>query len=197
MYEHLRDWIISIRRDFHQHPELGFNENRTAKRIVEYLRGMGIEYTEGIANTGVVGIIRGGQEGRTVALRADMDALPMQEAADREYRSKTAGVMYACGHDAHIAILLGAAKALNDEKDSLKGNIICDKVEMHGTIRTMDPGTREMVLKKSPGAYFNLGCRNEDKGIICGLHNCLFDIDEDCLAIGVAMQVENVRSVLM
>jgi len=385
MYEYLRDWLIKVRRDFHQHPELGMNEFRTAKKVTEYLDEMGIEYIEGVANTGVVGIIRGGQEGKTVALRADMDALPMQEATDHAYRSEIDGVMHACGHDAHTAILLGTAKVLNNIKDSLNGNvkllfqpaeetvggakpmimegamenphvdavfglhvnpelpigtvglkygkmnassdmfdiivhgksthgaypstgidaivvgaqivtalqtvvsrsvdprdaavlsigmvnggtagnIICNKVEMRGIIRTLTPKTRELVLERArstvektaealgavaefvrhesyaalinddcyvdilkanvekllgrdgvifeeevsmgvedfsyflqvaPGAYFDLGCRNEEKGAIYDLHNCLFNIDEDCLAIGVAMQVENVKSVLL
>lgn len=385
MYEYLRDWLVCVRRDFHQYPELGMSETRTAKKIAAYLKEMDIEYVEGIANTGVVGIIGGEQEGRTVALRADMDALPIQEARDCEYRSKTDGIMHACGHDAHLAILLGTAKALNGMKNNLKGNIkllfqpaeetvggakpmidegvmenphidavlglhvdpalkvgsiglkygkmsaasdtfkiiihgrsahgayphlgidaiaasaqvitalqsvisrnvdprdsavltigringgtagniICDNVELHGTIRTLDPKTREIVLEravnivgattealgakgefirqegyvalmnddwvvdllkangekllgkdgvilikdasmgvedfsffleKSPGAYFNLGCRNEEKGITYGLHHGLFDIDEDCLTIGVAMMVESTKSLLL
>ncbi len=380
----MQDWLALVRRDFHQYPELGMNEKRTAMRIAEYLKEMNIEYIEGIANTGIVGIIRGCQEGRTVALRADMDALPIQEASNAQYRSKIDGKMHACGHDAHIAIQLGAAKVLNEIRASLKGNIklifqpseetiggaqpmveagvlenphvdvifglhvdseldvgsigikhgtisatsdsfsiiiegtsahgayphlgidaviasahiitalqtvisrntdplnpavlsigkiqggtaeniICDCVEMHGTIRALHPKAREVVLKnaasiveetaralgsrgkfishkgypaiinddiyvdiikangkkligeewiinieeaslgvedfsffleKTPGAYYFLGCRNESKGITYNLHQNLFDIDESCLPIGVAMQVENVRSIL-
>ncbi len=384
MVDQLKDWLIQVRRDFHLHPELGFEENRTAKKIAAYLDEMGIEYIEGIARTGIVGIIRGGQEGKTIALRADIDALPIQDEKKTEYQSMVEGKMHACGHDAHTTILLGTAKVLNEMKDSLKGNvklffqpaeettggakpmieegvmenphvdavfglhmdpeinvgsigikygkmnassdmfdviirgkgshgaypqngidavavsagvisalqtvvsrnvdprdsavvtigkiqggtagnIICDKVEMRGIIRTLTPKTRAVVLErvksviemtaealgatgefirhegytslinddhyvdmvkangekllgkdhivikqvvsmgvedfaffleKAPGAFFTIGCRNEDKGIIHPLHHCLFDIDEDCLTIGVAMQVENVKSLL-
>lgn len=380
----IKDWIIEIRRDFHRNPEFGMEEHRTANKIAEYLEEMGIEYKRGVANTGVVGIIRGKHRGKTVALRADMDALPIEEKNDMEYKSRVKGKMHACGHDAHMAVLIGAAKILNDMKDNLRGNvkllfqpaeetvggakpmieegametpsvdavfglhvapelptgrigvkygranassdtikirvygesthgaypssgidsimisghvltalqsivsrnidprnsavvslgtisggslgnIIADRVEMVGTVRTLDPETRTKVLnnierivinvceamgakgelvreegyaalinnddmvevvanngkkllgednvifiqqpslgvedfayflEKAPGAYFRLGCRNEEKGIIHDGHHCLFDIDEDCLAIGVAMQVENVLSIL-
>jgi len=384
VYDNIKDWIIDVRRDFHQYPELGMEEIRTSKKIADYLREMNIEVREGIAGTGVVGIIRGAVEGKTVALRADMDALPIVEERNAEYKSKVVGKMHGCGHDAHTAILLGAAKVLSGMKKELKGNvvlifqpaeettggakpmieagvlenphvdaifglhvepeletgtigikygkayassdmvdliisgksshgayphagidaiataahvitalqtivgrnvdprdgavlsigtinggsarnIICDHVEMKGTIRTLNPETRTMVLRRAkdivekvcdsmgtkgefiryesypslinhesyvdvvknsgekllgkdkiitiqetnmgvedfayflekvPGAFYYLGCRNQDKEIIYPLHNSLFDIDEACLLIGVSMQVENVKSIL-
>jgi len=380
----IEDWLIEVRRDFHKNPELGMEEYRTSERIIEYLEEMGIEYKRGVAKTGVVGIIRGGQKGKTVALRADMDALPIEDKKNLDYKSKISGKMHACGHDAHMTILLGAAKILNDMRNELKGNvklffqpaeetlggakpmiqegvmdnpkvdavfglhvapeipvgkigikygkmnassdsikilihgesthgayphsgvdaimisghiitalqtivsrnidprnsavvslgiikggtqgnIICDRVEMIGTVRTLDPSTRNRVLEnikrivtnistsmggrgeviieegyislindnpmvkivednakallgdegvkiieepslgvedfayflqKAPGAFYRLGCGNIEKGIVYDGHNSLFDIDEECLTIGAAMQVENTLRIL-
>lgn len=382
--EKIKDWLVEIRRDFHRHPEFGMEEFRTMDKIVGYLEEMEIEYTSGVANTGVVGIIRGATSGKTIALRGDMDALPIQDEKDVSYRSTIAGKMHACGHDAHMTILLGAARILNQMKSQLKGNvkllfqpaeetvggakpmiqegvmenpkvdavfglhvsseipvgeigikygqmnassdtikiilhgksshgayphagvdaivlagqvitalqsivsrnidprnsavvtlgtiqggtqgnIIADRVELVGTVRTLDPSTREEVINRIenivvqvaaglggqgqlireegyaalindhdivdivkesgeellgkenvisieepslgvedfayfaqevPGAFYRLGCRNEEKGIIHDAHYCLFDIDEDCLAIGAAMQANNVLAII-
>ena len=119
----IEDFLIKTRRDFHMYPELGMEEYRTRDKIVEYLEEMGIEYEKDIANTGVVGIIKGKAGGKTVALRADIDALPMEDKKEIPYKSKIKGKMHACGHDAHTAILLGAAKVLNELKDKFKGNV--------------------------------------------------------------------------
>lgn len=380
----IEDWLVNVRRDFHMNPELGFEEYRTMGKIVEYLDEMGIEYQKGIASTGVVGIIRGKGDGKTVGLRADIDALPMEDKKDVFYKSKVKGKMHACGHDAHTAILLGAAKILNELKDEFYGNvklifqpaeettggakpmieegvmdnpkvdgifglhvqndievgkvgikygqmnassdmikiiihgknshgaypqlgvdaisiaaqvivaiqtvvsrnmdprnsgvvtigtihggeggnIISDKVEMEGIVRTLDPisrektmgrivdivegiclsmgGKGEVIRRKSydclinddsmvdivynnveelfgienivnikhpsfgvedfayfsescPGAFFNLGSRNEEKGMIYEAHTSYFDIDEECLKIGVLLQTKNVLSFL-
>lgn len=377
----LKSWLVDVRRDFHRHPELGMEEFRTREQIERYLDKMGIPYETGIANTGVVGLIKGGKKGKTVALRADMDALPITEQNDVPYKSTVPGKMHACGHDAHMAILLGAAKLLNEKKMELTGNvkllfqpaeetvggakpmievgvledpsvdaifglhvapeipvgeiglrygqmnassdtihitvkghhahgayphtgtdaiviaghvitamqsivsrnidprqsavisigviqggtqsnIVAAEVEMTGTVRTFDPAVREYVLqriedvlmhttrsmggdyafergddgyialinddnmvdivKKSgkkwlgedkvhhipfpslgvedfsffaeavPAAFYRLGCRNEAKGIVYGAHTGRFDIDEDCLPLGTALQVQNV-----
>lgn len=375
--------MISVRRDFHQYPEVGFNEWRTKEKICTYLDQMGILYTEA-AKTGVVGLIEGGKPGKTVALRADMDALPIKEKNDVPYKSKNEGLMHACGHDAHMTIMLGAAKILMNVRDQLagnvkllfqpaeetdggaepmiaegvlenpkveaifglhvapefsvgeigwkygqmnassdtihikvkgksahaaypymgkdaiviaaqiitalqkivsrevdarksavislgkikggtQGNVVADEVHLTGTVRTLDPEIRKYVLerieetiafvarglggeailelspgytslqnddemieivKKSaedlfgkeklkkmpmpslgvedfaffaaavPAAFFRLGCRNEEKGIIHNVHQPNFQIDEDCLRIGAAMQVKNVLSFL-
>ncbi|MDR2989150.1 MAG: amidohydrolase [Providencia alcalifaciens] len=115
--------MIAFRRDLHSHPELPFEEVRTTKRIAEELAKIGIEYrlTE---PTGIIADIKGGKPGKTVALRADIDALPVQELNDSlEYKSTNQGKMHACGHDAHTAMLLTAAKALYEVRDELKGNI--------------------------------------------------------------------------
>ncbi|MGD0821919.1 MAG: amidohydrolase [Desulfomonilia bacterium] len=119
----LRDEVIRLRRDFHRHPELGFEEKRTSSIIAEYLRGLGIEVKTGIARTGVVGLLKGAMPGRTLMLRADMDALPIQELNKVDYCSVNPGVMHACGHDGHVAILLGTAKLLSTLRDSLKGRV--------------------------------------------------------------------------
>ena len=100
------------RRHLHAHPELGFEEHETAAFIAERLRSLGLEVQTGVGRTGVVGVLRGQDAGRTVMLRADMDALPIEEENDVEYRSTRPGVMHACGHDGHVAILLAAARVL-------------------------------------------------------------------------------------
>ena len=115
--------IIDNRRYFHKYPELSFKEHNTSKVIAEKLEEMGIEVLTGIAQTGLTGLIRGNNPGKTIALRADMDALPIQETSEIEYRSVNDGVMHACGHDGHIAMLLGAAKAINQIKQKLNGNV--------------------------------------------------------------------------
>ena len=106
----LREW----RRDFHQHPELGFEEHRTSEKVAELLSSFGIETYRGLGQTGVVGVLQCGNGTKSIALRADMDALPVQEANNFAYSSATEGVMHACGHDGHTSMLLGAAKYLAD-----------------------------------------------------------------------------------
>lgn len=383
--EAMKPWLVEVRRDFHRHPELGMEEYRTRDKIVQYLQEMGIPHKANIANTGVVGFIEGGSSGRTVALRADMDALPIAEQNDVVYKSTVPGKMHACGHDAHMAILLGAARLLNGQKSHLsgnvklifqpaeetvggakpmiaagvldspkvdaafglhvapeipvgqigwrygqmnaasdtilitvkgnkahgasphtgtdavviaahvitalqtivsrnvdprqsavisigaiqggtQGNIIADEVTMTGTVRTLDPDVRQTVLQRIddvlqyttrsmggdyafelgddgyialinddamvdivkqsgetllgkenvtqiplpsmgvedfsyfaaavPSAFYRLGCRNEAKGIVHGAHTSRFDIDEDCLPIGSALQALNALTFL-
>ncbi len=113
----LSDDLIAIRRDLHRHPELGFQEVRTAGIIADRLRAMGLEPQTGIGLTGVVADITNG-DGPMVALRADMDALPIHEDADHEYSSTVPGLMHACGHDAHVAGLLGTARLLLQEREA-------------------------------------------------------------------------------
>lgn len=117
----LEEYIVERRRDFHMHPELKFEESRTSEVIERELSSFGFEVIR-TAKTGVIGVI-GRKEGRVVALRADMDALPLAEESDLPYKSKFLGRMHACGHDGHMAMLLGAAKVLSEVKDSLKGRV--------------------------------------------------------------------------
>ncbi|WP_143414432.1 M20 metallopeptidase family protein [Halobacillus massiliensis] len=116
--------IINIRRTLHQHPELSNEEYQTSSLIKEKLTEFGIQWRDGFAKTGVLGIIHGDHPGQTVALRADMDALPIQEVNRFEFSSKQPGKMHACGHDAHTAMLLGAGYALSRLKHEIKGTVL-------------------------------------------------------------------------
>ena len=377
-------WMVDIRRDLHQHPELGLEEHRTARQVQARLDELGIEHVDGLAQTGMLAQIHGQSDGPVVALRADLDALPLQDAKDVPYKSQEAGKMHACGHDVHTSILLGAAKILKnlegelpgtvklifqpaeetvggarmlieegvlenpkveaifglhvdpgrpvgtfglhygqrnassdnlhivihgqaghgaypasavdaivtaaqvvtaiqtvvgrnvDARDSAvvsfgiiqggtQGNILADRVELTGTVRTLDPQIRERVLQRIretaegvatglggsaevnidpsydplindntmvevvranatelsgedsievfprpnmgvedfgyyvshvPGAFFSIGVRNEEKGIVSPVHHVLFDADEEAMAYGAAIQVLNALSIL-
>jgi len=124
--------VLHWRRDIHQHPELGNRETRTSKLVADHLRSLGMEVRTGIGATGVVGILRGGKPGPRIGLRADMDALPVGERGDlpfaskvtTQYRGETVGVMHACGHDTHTAILMGVAKALAAMRKELPGEVM-------------------------------------------------------------------------
>ncbi len=115
--------VIILRRDFHQHPEIGLKEIRTSGVIAEYLGKAGLAVKTGVGQTGVVGLLQGAKPGKTLMIRADMDALPIQEENQVPYRSENDGVMHACGHDGHMAILLGAAKILKAHRGEISGNI--------------------------------------------------------------------------
>ncbi|WP_408011306.1 M20 family metallopeptidase [Pseudalkalibacillus sp. A8] len=116
--------MVEIRRHLHQFPELSFKEEKTPRFIAEYLQKLGIEVRTGVGGRGVVGILRGGKPGKTIALRADFDALPINDQKNVPYKSKIPGAMYACGHDAHTAIVLGVATVLAKYKNELQGNIV-------------------------------------------------------------------------
>jgi amidohydrolase len=123
--------VLSWRRDIHQHPELSFHEARTAQVVAAHLRSLGIDVRTGVGGHGVVGVLRGGRAGPVVALRADMDALPVTEEVDLPFRSRVraqsngqdVGVMHACGHDTHVAMLMGAAEALAGMRAQLAGTV--------------------------------------------------------------------------
>ena len=127
----LEDKVIAWRRDIHQNPELGYHETRTAALAAKHLQALGYEVRTGVGDTGVVGILRGGKPGPVVALRADMDALPVEEKVDLPFASKAkamwqgkmTGVMHACGHDAHVAILMGVAEILAGYRSELTGTV--------------------------------------------------------------------------
>ena len=130
--EALQPKIVEWRRDIHEHPELGNHEVRTAKLVADQLRALGLEPKTGIASTGVIAILKGGKPGPRIAIRADMDALPVTEQTGLpfaskvtgDYRGQPVGVMHACGHDAHVAMLLGVASALVAIKDELPGEVM-------------------------------------------------------------------------
>ncbi len=380
----LLPWLSEVRRDFHRHPELGLEEHRTSARIQQLLDELGIDYRAGLGGTGVLGTLPGPAGSRTVALRADIDGLPIEEQNEVPYRSRQPGKMHACGHDVHTTVLLGAARLLSEMDGPLPGtvrllfqpaeetvggaqlmieggalddpradaifglhvesavevggfelrygqrnassdaiklvihgrsghaaypadsvdaivvaaqvvsalqsvvsrnvdareaavisfgtiqggtqaNIVADRVELRGTVRTLDPAIRQRVLERLrqtaegvaaalggraettvdagyppvinhepmidlvrrnaaqlvgkervsikskpnmgvedfayylqqvPGAFFSLGVRNEAAGIVHPVHHERFDVDEDCLPLGVAIQVLNTLSAL-
>ena len=123
--------VVAWRRDIHQHPELSNREVRTSKLVADHLRAIGLEVQTGVAKTGVVGLLRGGRPGKVVALRADMDALPITEMVNVPFKSvekstyngQEVGVMHACGHDAHVAMLMGVAEVLAGLKDQIAGSV--------------------------------------------------------------------------
>ena len=127
----IEDKVIAWRRDIHQNPELSYQEKRTAALAAEHLAKLGIEVKTGVGITGVVGILKGGKPGGVVALRADMDALPVEEKVDVPFASKakaqwlgqTVPVMHACGHDAHVAILMGVAEVLAGMREEIAGTV--------------------------------------------------------------------------
>ncbi len=144
----IADYMTGIRRDLHRHPELGRKETRTQALILKELQAMGIE-CKPCADTGVVAVIRGGKPGKTIGLRADIDALPIQEDTGLEYASENPGVMHACGHDTHAASLLGAAKLLKAHESELQGNVKLffqpDEEGQGGGQRMVDEGCMEGV----------------------------------------------------
>ena len=377
-------WMVEVRRDLHRHPELGLEEHRTSARVRALLTELGVPHVGGLAGTGVLGTISGERGGRVVALRADLDALPLQDAKEVPYRSEIPGRMHACGHDVHTTVLLGAARLLRERlrgrpgtvklifqpaeetvggarllveqgvlespkveaifglhvdpglpvgqvglkygqrnassddvaitihgrschgaypaagvdaivvaaqvvtalqtvvsrnvdarasavltigtiEGGTQGNIVAPRVRMVGTVRTLDRAIRELVLRRIrevaegvagglgaraevqidpsydpvinddamvdlvrasaerllgaeritvfdrpnmgvedfgfylthvPGAFYSLGVRNEERGIVHPVHNDHFDVDEECLAWGAALQALNALAVL-
>lgn len=142
--------IVQLRRYFHQHPELSFEEVETPKYIAAYHTKLGHDVRTGVGGRGVVAKLTGGKPGKTIALRADFDALPIQEERDVPYRSEVPGVMHACGHDGHTAQLLGLAKALNAMKDELEGTVVfihqhAEEVPPGGAIAMIEDGCLDGV----------------------------------------------------
>lgn len=130
-YKNIEGKVVEWRRDIHEHPELSNREFKTAEKVASHLKSLGIEVQTGVAHTGVVGILKGNHPGKVVALRADMDALPVTERNDLPFRSNVTadfmgeqvGVMHACGHDTHVAILMGVAEVLAKNKDKIHGTV--------------------------------------------------------------------------
>lgn len=154
----LRQEMIEIRRDLHRHPELSEHEHETAARVSRLLTAWGIEHETGVADTGIVAIVRGKKDGPTVAARADMDALPLEEDKTRAYCSQNPGVMHACGHDVHTTILLGAARLMKEMENELAGNV---KFFFQPAEETVGGGDR--MVKEGC-------CKNPDVDYTIGLH---------------------------
>jgi amidohydrolase len=140
--------VVLDRRRLHANPELGFEEHETARFVAERLRALGLDPQSGVAGTGVVALIQGARPGKTVMLRADMDALPIDELNDVPYRSRKPGVMHACGHDGHTAILLNAARILVERRSQFAGTIKlvfqpCEERFPGGAVRMIQEGVLE------------------------------------------------------
>ena len=178
--DNIKDELKQIRRTLHQYPELGFEETNTSKYIKEFLTKEGIEYTE-FAKTGVCGIINGTKAGnnKVIALRADIDGLPIQDKKTCEYSSKVKGKMHACGHDGHTTILLGAAKILNKHKDEFSGIV---KLIFEPAEETT--GGAKVMIKEGV-------LENPKVDVMCGLH-----VEEtiDCGSIMVRKGTVNAAS---
>jgi amidohydrolase len=163
--------VITWRRDFHEHPELGNRENRTAKIIADHLRSLGIEVQTGVAHTGVVGLLKGGKPGPVVALRADMDGLPVTERVPLPFASKVktqydgneVGVMHACGHDTHVSILMGVAEVLTAMKKDLKGSVKFIFQPAEEGVPKGEEGGAELMVKQGV-------LENPKVDVIFGLH---------------------------
>ena len=147
--------IIKDRRTIHERPELAYKEEATAKMVADKLEALGIKVTRGVGGTGVLGVLDGSKSGRVVALRADMDALPLEEMTDVDFKSKTIGVMHACGHDTHVAMLLGAARLLATHKDELHGTVkfLFQPAEEHGGRGGAKPMIEAGVMKNPKVDY--------------------------------------------
>jgi len=169
--------IIAWRRDIHQHPELGNRETRTAKLVADHLKKLGMEVQTGVAHTGVVAILKGGKPGPVVALRADMDALPVTERVDvpfaskvrTNYNGKEVGVMHACGHDTHVAILMGVAELLAKRKAELPGTVKFIFQPAEEGAPEGEEGGAELMIKQGvlstdpkPQAIFGLHVGSDD-----------------------------------
>jgi amidohydrolase len=145
-FEHLESIyseMVEIRRDLHMNPELSFQEVRTPEFIANYLKDLGLEVRTKVGGHGVVGYLKGGKPGKTIALRADFDALPIQDEKEVSYKSKISGVMHACGHDIHTGALLGVAKVLSQVKDEIEGNVVF----IHQHAEELAPGGAQAMIE--------------------------------------------------
>lgn len=171
MADQLEEKVITWRRDIHEHPELSNREFETAEKVAKHLEALGIEVQTGVAHTGVVGVLKGGKPGPVVALRADMDALPVVERVDipfaskvkAEYNGEEVGVMHACGHDTHVAILMGTAEILAAMKDELQGSVKFIFQPAEEGAPKGEEGGAELMVKEGT-------LKNPDVDAIFGLH---------------------------
>jgi len=180
--------IIKIRREIHQKPELAYREEVTSKLVAERLEALGIQVKRGVGGTGVLGVLKGPRPGKVVGLRADMDALPLDEMADVEFKSKVKGVMHACGHDTHVAMLLGAAKLLVKHKDELRGTVkfLFQPAEEHGGRGGAKPMIEDGVMKDPKVDYvFGLHIAGDHNSGILGFRAGPFAASPDTFGIRI------------
>jgi carboxypeptidase Ss1 len=155
--------IIETRREIHQKPELAYKEKATSRLVAEKLKSLGLQVKTGMGGTGVMAILQGPRTGKVVALRADMDALPIEELADIDFKSQVKGVMHACGHDTHVAMLLGAAKLLTSRSKDLPGTVkfLFQPAEEYGGRGGAKPMIQAGVMK-NPDVDYVFGLHIED-----------------------------------
>lgn len=189
--------VVEWRRHFHQNPELSNREFKTGEYIAEYMRSLGLEVMSPVAKTGVVAILRGGQPGPVVGLRADIDALPVKERADLPYKSQAKGtykgqevdVMHACGHDTHIAMLMGAATILTEMKDELKGTVKFVFQPAEEGAPEGEEGGASLMVKEGV-------LKNPDVDVMFGLHiNSLTEVGKMRFKPGGAMAAADVFNI--
>ncbi len=161
--------LVTLRRDIHREPELGLHNPKTLAKIKQALAGLPLSYREGPSTTGLIATLQGSDNGRTVLLRGDMDALPLHEGTGLDYASATAGAMHACGHDSHVAMLVGAARLLCAKRDSLAGTVQFmfqpGEEGHHGARYMLDDG----IIAPLPDAAFALHVMpNAPRGVFCG-----------------------------
>lgn len=170
--ETVYDQMVAWRRHLHENPELSFEEVNTARMVGDILAGYGIEVQRNVGGHGVVGTLKGTKPGKTIALRADMDALPIQEENDVPYKSQVPNVMHACGHDAHTATLLGVAKVLSNHRDELSGNVMfifqpAEEKEPGGATKMIEAGVLngvDYIFGNHVISFMNLGDFSVPKG---------------------------------
>ena len=190
--------VIAWRHDIHEHPELGNHEVRTAALIAKHLQSLGIEVKTGVGITGVVGILKGDKPGPVVALRADMDALPIEEKNDLPfcskvktmYNGKETSVMHACGHDAHVSILMGVAEILSGMKKDLKGTVKFIFQPAEEGVPAGEKGGAALMIKEGV-------LENPKVDVIFGLHmNSLIEVGKITYRPGGAMAVTDIRTIV-
>ncbi|MCB0665591.1 MAG: amidohydrolase [Saprospiraceae bacterium] len=189
--------VIEWRRDLHEHPELSNREFETAKKVADHLESLGLEVKTGIAHTGVVGVLKGTQEGPVVALRADMDALPVTERVDIPFASKVkstyldqeVGVMHACGHDTHVAILMGVASILSSMRDQIPGTVVFIFQPAEEGAPPGEEGGAELMVQEGV-------LKDYDVDVIFGLHiNSMTEVGKIRYKIGGELAAADVFTI--
>ncbi|TLY05658.1 MAG: amidohydrolase [Thaumarchaeota archaeon] len=178
--------IIELRRRVHQNPELAYHEVKTASLVANVLRSLGVEVTTGVGGTGVLGVLKGTGPGKVVALRADMDALPVEEMVNLPFKSKVKGVMHACGHDSHVSMLLGAAMLLAKRRRDLRGRVkfLFQPAEEHGGRGGAKPMIEDGVMEDPRVNYvFGLHISNRVPSGAFGLRGGAFMAAPDAFKI--------------
>src|SRR5437667_1380718 len=180
--------IIEIRRRVHQHPELAYHEVETGRLVANVLKSLGVEVRTGVGGTGVLGVLKGTSPGRVVALRADMDALPVQEMVNLPFKSKVKGVMHACGHDSHVSMLLGAAMLLSKRRRDLRGTVkfLFQPAEEHGGRGGAKPMIEDGVMKDPKVDYvFGLHIAGDHNSGVLGFRPGPFAASPDTFEVRI------------